>query len=82
MESEQSLIIYKAGGGKAAVSLYVRDGDVWMSQSQLAEHFATSLPNVSIHLSKVMKEKEMYVNSVVRNYLTTATDGKDYNVLF
>lgn len=82
MESEQSLIIYKTGDGKAAVSLYARDGDVWMSQSQLAELFATSVPNVSIHISNVLKEKELYANSVVKNYLTTAADGKDYNVTF
>lgn len=80
--SESNLILYQTEDGKAAVSLYARDGSVWMSQSQLAELFATSVPNISMHISNVLKEKELHESSVVKNYLTTAADGKDYNTTF
>lgn len=79
---EQNLFIYHTDDGKAAVSLYARDGNVWMNQSQLAELFATSVPNISTHISKILKEKELEMVSVVKDYLTTAADGKQYNITF
>jgi hypothetical protein len=78
---EQNLLIYHTDDGKATVSLYARDGNVWMNQSQLAELFATSVPNISTHISKLLKEKELGENSVVKDYLTTAADGKQYNIM-
>lgn len=71
---ESNLILYQTDDGKAAVSLYARDGSVWMNQSQLAELFATSVPNISMHISNVLKENELQENSVVENYLTTAAE--------
>ena len=82
METEQNIIIYNTDDGKAAVSLYARDGNVWMSQIQLAELFATSVPNISTHISNILKEKELNENPVIKDYLTTAADGKQYNVTF
>lgn len=78
----QNLLIYHTADGKAAVSLYARDGNVWMNQSQLAELFATSVPNISTHISKILKDKELDKNSVVKDYLTTAADGKQYKIIF
>lgn len=82
LEAQQSIIIYNTADGRAAVSLFARDGNVWMNQSQLAELFATSVPNISTHISKLLKEKELDEISVVKDYLTTASDGKQYNVTF
>jgi hypothetical protein len=83
MESnQQNIIIYNTADGKASVSLYTKDGNVWMNQSQLAELFDTSIPNISTHISNILKEKELRLNSVVKDYLTTASDGKEYNVTF
>lgn len=81
-DAEQNLLIYHTADGKAAVSLYARDGNVWMNQSQLAELFATSVPNISTHISNILKDKELDKSSVVKDYLTTATDGKQYNITF
>jgi hypothetical protein len=72
--AEQNLLIYHTADGKAAVSLYARDGNVWMNQNQLAELFATSTPNISTHISNILKDKELDKNSVVKDYLTTAAD--------
>jgi len=76
------IIIYQTEDGKTSVALYAKDGSVWMNQNQLAELFATSVPNISIHISKILKDKELSANSVVKEYLTTALDGKKYNVIF
>ena len=79
---EKNIIIYNTQDGKASVSLLTKDGSVWMNQNQLAELFDTSVPNISMHISNILKENELQENSVVKDYLTTAADGKEYKVTF
>ncbi len=81
-DDRQDIIIYNTADGKASVSLYAKDGMVWMNQNQLAKLFDTSVPNISMHISNILKDKELDEKSVVKDYLTTAADGKDYNVTF
>lgn len=80
--NKQNIIIYKTADGKASVALYAKDGNIWMNQNQLAELFATSVPNISMHISNILKDGELEKNSVIKDYLTTAADGKEYNVTF
>lgn len=79
---KKNIIIYNTADGKASVSLYAKDGMVWMNQNQIAELFDTSVPNISMHISNILKEGELVKNSVIKNYLTTAADGKQYNVTY
>lgn len=76
----KDLIIYNTPDGKSSVALYAKDGNVWLTQSQIADLFATSIPNISIHISNILKDNELDSHSVVKYYLTTAADGKNYNV--
>ena len=64
------------------MALYARDGKIWLNQQQMAELFATSKQAVSRHAVNILKEKELFETSVVKQYLTTAADGKNYNVVF
>lgn len=80
--AQHNIIIYRTSDGKAAVSLMTKDGMVWLNQQQMAELFATSKPNISMHISNILKEGELSADSVIKNYLTTAADGKMYNVVF
>jgi hypothetical protein len=80
MDSE--IIIYNTQDGKASVSLYAKDGDVWMNQNQLAELFDSSKQNIGQHIGNILEEKELQEISVVKNYFTTAADGKNYEVTF
>lgn len=82
MENDNQIILYNTVDGKASVALYARDGNVWLNQNQLAELFATSKPNISMHISNMLKERELDTNSVVKDYLITASDGKQYRVVF
>lgn len=82
INEKQNIIIYRTVDGRASVALLAKDGKVWLNQQQMAELFATSKPNISIHISNILKEKELAENSVVKNYLTTAADGKNYNVVY
>lgn len=82
MSDEQNIIIYRTADGRASVALYAKDGKIWLNQQQMAELFATSKPNISMHIANILKERELNEVSVVKNYLTTAADGKNYNVVF
>jgi hypothetical protein len=82
MDEQQNIIIYRTADGRAQVALFAKDGKIWLSQQQMAELFATSKPNISMHIANILKEKELYKNSVVKEFLTTAADGKNYNVVF
>ena len=77
---KQDIIIYKTVDGKASVALYARDSNVWVTQKQLAKLFATSRPNITMHISNILKEKELDQNSVCKDFLLTAADGKNYSV--
>ena len=80
---EQSdIIIYNTQDGKTSVSLLTKDGTVWMNQNQLAELFDTSKQNIGQHISSILEDNELNEISVVKNYFTTAADGKEYNVTF
>ena len=82
MDEQQNIIIYRTADGRASVALYAKDGKIWLNQQQMAELFATSKPNISMHIANILKEKELYKNSVVKEFLTTAADGKSYSVFF
>lgn len=82
IEEQNDIIIYHSKDGKVNVALMTRDGNVWLSQQQMATLFATSVPNVSMHIAKILKEEELDENSVIKYFLTTAADGKSYEVAF
>ena len=78
----ENLILYTTDDGRSTVSLFERDGSVWLNQLQIAELFATSKQNISLHINNILKDNELDANSVVKDYLTTASDGKNYTVVF
>ena len=80
--NQQNLIIYNTLDGKVSVTMMARDGNVWMNQKQMAELFATSKQNVGQHISNILKENELALDSVVKNFFITAADGKQYDVTF
>ena len=82
MSEEQSIIIYNTVDGKTSVSLLSKDGNIWMSQMQLAELFASSKQNISLHIQNIFGEEELVQSSVVKEYLTTAKDDKNYTVSY
>lgn len=74
------LIIYNTEDGKSNVALLVVENEAWLTQNQLAELFDTSVQNISEHIKNILKDKELDENSVIKDYLITAQDGKNYQV--
>lgn len=79
---QNNIILYTTNDGKASVELYEFGESLYLAQNAIAELFATSKQNVSLHIQNILKDGELDENSVVKEYLTTAKDGKSYNTKF
>lgn len=74
------LILYTSDDGKSLIQLRVNLGTVWLTQLEMAELFQTSKQNIAKHLKAIFTEQELAQDSVVNQRLTTAADGKNYQV--
>ena len=73
------ILIYQDGATRLQVRLDGRT--VWLTQGLIAELFQTTKQNVSLHLRNIFGERELDADSVVKESLTTAADGKRYRTL-
>ncbi|MDR1581154.1 MAG: virulence RhuM family protein [Synergistaceae bacterium] len=76
--SDSDIIIYQTQDGSTKIDVRMENETVWLTQAQMAELFQTTKQNVSLHISNAFKEGEVDALSVVKEYLTTAADGKSY----
>ena len=74
-----SLIIYTSDDGATRINLRVEAESIWLSQLEIAELFQTTKQNVSLHAKNIFDERELSPDSVVKDSLTTAADGKKYH---
>ena len=72
------IIIYKTEAGETKIDVRFDSETVWLTQNALAELFQTTKQNVSQHVKNIFEEGELQPNSVVKDFLTTAADGKNY----
>jgi hypothetical protein len=75
-------LVYRAEDGKVQIDVRLENETVWLTQQHMADLFQTSKQNVSLHLQNIFKEGELAENSVVKDSLTTASDGKNYTKKF
>ena len=78
--AENDIIIYTSKDGKTEIGLTKLGDKIWLTQPDIAKLFGTSIANISIHIKNILEDKELGKSSVVKDYLTTASDGKNYNV--
>lgn len=74
-------ILYQTEDGPARISLRAVDCTVWLTQAEIAELFDISKQNISLHLKNIFTEAELDQPAVVKEYMTTAADGKSYRTL-
>lgn len=82
MENNTEMLIYQTEDGKTKIEVKMEDESVWLTQAQMAELFQTSKQNISLHINNIFKEGELNEHSVVKEYLTTALDGKKYKTKY
>lgn len=78
------IIIYKVEANQSDFQIKVRveDDTVWLTQAQMVNLFDATKQNISLHINNIFKEGELQPDSVVKEYLTTASDGKKYKTRF
>ena len=72
------ILIYKTPNKNVKVEILLENGSLWLPQQRIAELFGTTKQNVSLHLKNIFESKELNESSVVKDFLTTAKDGKNY----
>jgi hypothetical protein len=72
------LILYTTDDGRSQLKLRTEDQTVWLTQLEMAELFDATKQNISLHLKNLFEEGELTQDSVVKESLTTAADGKNY----
>jgi len=75
-------LVYRTQDGKLKIDVRFEGETVWLTQQHMAELFQTTKQNVSLHIQNVFSEKELSEDSVVKESLTTAADGKNYATKF
>lgn len=76
------ILIYQNENGNIKVDVRFEDGSLWLSQAQICDVFGKAKSTISEHIKAIFDEGELDKNSVVRNYRTTASDGKNYDTDF
>lgn len=82
MDNNGEIIIYQTDDGLTHIDVKMEDETVWLTQAQLVQLYQTSKSNVSEHIKHIFEEGELEENAVVRNFRTTAADGKNYNTTY
>ena len=75
------LVLYTTEDGRSQIKLRAQEQTVWLTQLEMAELFDATKQNISLHLKNIFEDGELDANSVVKESLTTAADGKRYQTL-
>jgi len=79
---KSQFLLYQTEDGQARIDVRLQDETVWLTQQLMAELFQTSIPNISMHVRNIFREVELREESVIKDFLTTAADGKRYRTKY
>ncbi len=80
--SDSNEIILYQPDSTLSLDVRVENETVWLNQAQMVDLFQSTKQNISLHINNIFKEGELQRNSVVKEYLTTAADGKRYRTKY
>ena len=76
------IILYQPDDVSTKLEVRIEEDTVWLSQAQMVVLFDSTKQNISLHIKNIFYENELIRSSVVKDYLTTASDGKSYKISF
>ena len=76
--AEYLTFVAAGGDSQASVEMRYEDENVWLTQKMMAALYDVSIPAINQHLKRIFSDNELEEASVVKQYLTTAADGKGY----
>ena len=80
--STAEFLIFTGQAGENSIEARYEDETLWLSQKLMAELFAVKVPTINVHLKNIFAEGELDTDSVIRDFLITASDGKKYKTKF
>jgi hypothetical protein len=78
--AEYLTFVAAGGGSEASVEMRYEDENIWLTQKMMATLYDVSVPAINQHLKRVFADNELEEEAVIKQYLTTAADGKNYRV--
>ncbi len=81
-DNKTEIVIFKTADEKISVDVRFEGETVWLTQAQLVDLYGSSKANISEHIKHIFEEEELEEDSVVRNFRTTAADGKSYQTKY
>ena len=75
-ENNNEFIIYTTDDGQVEIEVRLEDENVWLTQNSMAKLFDTTRNNITMHIKNIFQERELQENSVSKDSLLTAKDGK------
>ena len=75
-------LLYQTPDGDSQIEVKLQNNTVWLSLDQMAELFQRNKSTISRHIKNVLEDGELEADSVIANFATTATDGKNYSVAY
>lgn len=81
-QSKGDIIVYRSQDGLTKVDVRFDGDTVWLTQAQLVELYHSSKANISEHIKHILEDGELERDQVVRKFRTTASDGKNYQVMY
>jgi hypothetical protein len=79
---KNEIILYRPNEAAEHIEVRLENETVWLSQAQMAMLFGQTKQNISLHINNCFNEGELEPDSVVKESLTTASDGKIYKTKF
>jgi len=76
--AEYLTFVAAVGDSEASVEMRYEDENIWLTQKMMAALYDVSVPAINQHLKRIFSDNELEESSVVKQYLTTAADGKGY----
>ena len=76
--AEYLTFVAAGGDSEASVEMRYEDENVWLTQRMMAELYGVSVPAINQHLKRIFGDNELEEAAVVKPYLITASDGKNY----